>query len=170
MDWLFQCNPKRWDLASVLESDPTSQCEWAVNQGRKLISPDDRVFFWQTGGEARLLAVGHVTSPVFERESSPFGRYAVGVELDYKILPPLTRHEATLNEILCEFAPFTGAQGTNFVIHDPRIVAEIDAILKDRLVSISIKQTIGHSVLDLDRAIKRAQLEVSNESAMARTA
>jgi len=162
VDWLFQCNPKRWDLESVIESDPASQNDWAVNQGRKLISPDDRVFFWQTGRDARLLAVGHVTSPVFERDGSPFGRYAVGVALDYKIVPPLTRPEATASEILCEFVPFTGAQGTNFAIHDPRIVSELEAILKDRLVTVSTKQTIDHSLLDLDKAIKRAQLDVSD--------
>lgn len=163
MDWLFQCTPKRWDLASVLESDPASQNEWAVNQGRKLISPDDRVFFWQTGGDARLLAVGHVTSPVFERDDNPFGRYAVGVTLDYKIVPPLTRPETTANEILCKFGPFTGAQGTNFAIREPRIVSELEAILKDRLVTIPTKQTTNYSLLDLDQAIKRAQLDVSNK-------
>lgn len=59
MDWLFQCNPKRWDLASILETDPVQQDEWSVGQGRNLVSPDDRVFFWQTGPDARLLAIGH---------------------------------------------------------------------------------------------------------------
>ncbi len=59
MDWLFQCNPKRWDLASILETDPVQQDEWSVGQGRNLVSPDDRVFFWQTGQDARLLAIGH---------------------------------------------------------------------------------------------------------------
>lgn len=163
MDWLFQCNPRRWDLASKLESDPASQDEWTVSQGRNLISPGDRLFFWQTGQEAALLALGHVTSPVFERES-PFGPYAVGITLDYKVVPPLTRQEATESKILSNFRPFTGAQGTNFAIRDPAIVAELDAVLKGRLVAISSKpMPDNNSQRDLDAAIKRVRQQVAND-------
>src|SRR5712692_10530135 len=99
MDWLFQCNPKRFDLASFIEGGAQND-DWSMNQCRQLVSPGDRVFFWQTGAEARLLAVGHVTSPVYKREKSSFGPYCVDVAFDYKIAPPLTRPEALEREIL----------------------------------------------------------------------
>jgi restriction endonuclease Mrr len=120
------------------------------------------VFFWQSGQDASLLAVGHVTSPVFERDS-PFGPYAVGIVLDYKVVPPLTRHEVTENTILRNFRPFTGAQGTNFVIHDPSIVAELDTVLKARLLAISSKPAPDDSQRDLDAAIKRVRQQVANQ-------
>jgi hypothetical protein len=56
MDWLFQCNPRRYDLAAFLDSGGTHE-DWSMNQGRNLVSPEDRVFFWQAGEEARLLAL-----------------------------------------------------------------------------------------------------------------
>ena len=55
MDWVFQCNPKRYDLASELEKGNQTE-DWSMNQHRELVSPGDRVFFWQTGSNARLLA------------------------------------------------------------------------------------------------------------------
>jgi len=65
MDWIFQANPKRYDLAAALSRGVDRN--WSMNQGRNIVSPGDRVFFWEAGAEARLLAVGHVTSPVYER-------------------------------------------------------------------------------------------------------
>jgi hypothetical protein len=51
MDWVFQCNPKRYDLASELEKGTQTE-DWSMNQHRELVSPGDRVFFWQTGSNA----------------------------------------------------------------------------------------------------------------------
>jgi hypothetical protein len=57
MDWLFQCNRRRYDLAAFFEGGGTSE-DWAMNQGRNLVSPGDRVFFWQTGVNGQLLTIG----------------------------------------------------------------------------------------------------------------
>lgn len=169
MDWLFQCNPKRFDLASNIEGGAPDG-EWSMNQHRNLVSPGDRVFFWETGKEARLLAVGHVTSPMYARESD-FGRYSVGVAFDYKIVPPLTRPElihsgAAESETLVKFAPFTnaGARGTNFIIDDPAIVAALDRVVEGRLVPFSAKTAtdLSGDALQraLDTAIKHAGREI----------
>ncbi len=164
MDWLFQCNPKRFDLASFIEAGARDN-DWAMNQRRQLVSPGDRVFFWQTGPEARLLAVGHVSLPVYERENSSFGRYCVGVAFDHKIEPPLTRPEALENTTLSKFPPFKWAMGTNFVIQDPAIVAELERVLEGRLVPFSEKKATGPQIQDsqqsLDTAIKRAKHETT---------
>jgi len=161
LDWVFQFNPKRWDLKPVLEG-VVLQDEWSVNQGRNLISPDDRVFFWQVGQEAELLAVGHVTSPIFERQENPFGRYAVSVAFDYRIMPPLTKQEALENEKLNKFRPFSGAMGTNFRIQDPEIVSELERVLKGRLIPLLSSATSQSSQQDVDAAIKRTNREVTN--------
>jgi hypothetical protein len=165
MDWLFQCDPKRYDLKIAIErGDPDG--DWSMNQGRKLVSPGDRVFFWETGPQARLLAVGHVTSPVYERETS-FGHYHVDIAFDYKIVPPLTRPEALKNEPLAKFAPFKGLQGTNFRMDDPAIVSALDTAVESRLVPFSAKHApdspIEDSQKSLDAAIKRAKHEATNK-------
>src|SRR5918912_3716413 len=106
MDWVFQCNPKRYDLASELEKGIRSE-DWSMNQHRDRVSPGDRVFFWQTGPDARLLAIGRVESPVYERDSS-FGRYCVDVVFDYLVTPPVTRPEILDQKNLSAFGPFKG--------------------------------------------------------------
>jgi len=165
MDWLFQCNPKLFDLAFFIESGTTSEGDWSMHQHREKISPEDRVFFWQTGKEARLLAIGHVTSSVYEREENSFGRYCVGIGYDYKIAPPLLKSEALANETLAKFTPFCkGARGTNFVIDDPAIVAALDHILEGRLVRFpAIPQPGLPGIRDLDGAIKKAERDITDE-------
>jgi EVE domain len=133
MDWVFQCNPKRFDLASELDKGIGTD-SWAMNQHKERVSPGDRVFFWQTGPNACLLAIGHVDSPVYEREDSPFGRHGVDVIFDYRINPPITRPEALDQKALSTFGPFKGAMGTNFPISNPEISAALDAIVEGRLV------------------------------------
>jgi Restriction endonuclease/EVE domain len=162
MDWVFQCNPKRFDLASFIEQH--TQDSWAMNQHRGIVSAGDRVFFWETGPDARLLTVGRVTSPVYQRESS-FGQYGVDVSFDYKILPPLTRQEIA-TDILGNFPAFKGKQGTNFPIQDPAIITALEKKLEGRLISLSGNKTsklgVEESHTALDAAIKRAEHETTN--------
>jgi HJR/Mrr/RecB family endonuclease len=164
MDWLFQCNPKRYDLGAFLERGGSHE-DWAVNQGRNLVSPGDRVFFWQTGENAQLLAIGQVASPVYERAASDFGRYCVDIAFQYKIAPPFRREEALANETLRNFAPFKGIQGTNFAIRDLAVISELQKTIKSRLTPIS---TLRELVQPIDKmqqaenAIKSAAFETTS--------
>jgi HJR/Mrr/RecB family endonuclease len=165
MDWLFRCNPKRFDLASELKGGLTTG-DWAMNQHRDLISPGDRVFFWQTGPQSQMLAIGHVTSPVHERDDVGFGPYCVDVVFDHKIVPPFTRDEALDDNTLNRFQPFKWAMGTNFLVSDPAIVAELDRLLVGRLVRISASSPIRPNLetqKSLDDAIKQANADVERK-------
>jgi Restriction endonuclease/EVE domain len=163
MDWVFQCNPKRYDLASELEKGIRTE-DWSMNQHRELVSPGDRIFFWQTGAYARLLAVGHVDSPVFERES-PFGRHRVDIIFDYRIVPPVTKAEMLEQSILSNFGPFKGMMGTNFPILNTEIVGTLEKILEGHLISFSPTGTptlgIGEVQNAVDEAIKKARHQIS---------
>lgn len=123
------------------------------------------MLFWQTGREAQLLAVGQVISPVYERASSDFGRYCVDIAFEHKIVPPLTREEALANETLRNLAPFKGWQGTNFLLRDPAIIAELQRTIEGRLVPISrtlpLNQDID-AIKNAEIAIKNAELETTN--------
>lgn len=137
-----------------------------MNQHRNKVSPGDRVFFWQTGPQARLVAEGRVTSPVYEREDATFGRNCVDVVFEYKITPPLTREEVNDNQILRQFSPFGGVQGTNFVISDAGVIAELEKSVADRRVAISAKPLAAPFVQTqktLDDAIKDANGEVARK-------
>jgi restriction endonuclease Mrr len=91
----------------------------------------------------------------------------VDITFYYKIVPPLTRSESLANSTLARFKPFTGAMGTNFLIKDSEIVAELDRVLKDRLVLIGVKQQLdrhgGNFQDTLDAAIKNATRSVREE-------
>jgi Restriction endonuclease/EVE domain len=163
MEWVFQCNPKRYDLASELEKGIQTE-DWSMNQHRELVSPGDRVFFWQTGSNARLLAVGHVDSPVYERES-PFGRHRVDIVFDHQIVPPITRPELLEQKALSTFGPFKGMMGTNFPILNAETIAALEELVGHRLVSFSAPASptapIGDVQIALDNAIKRAKHQIS---------
>jgi HJR/Mrr/RecB family endonuclease len=159
---VFPHPARRFDLASFI--DQCTQDSWAMNQHRGIVSPGDRVFFWETGPDARLLAVGHVTSPVYQRESS-FGQYGVDVSFDYKVTPPLSRQEIA-KDILGNFPPFKGKQGTNFPMQDPAIIAALENKLEGRLFPLSGSKTSQLGIEDshtaLDAAIKRAKHDTTN--------
>ena len=61
--WVFQANPKRFDLLQALRDGATET--WSVNQHRQDIQPGDRVWFRLTGPERRHLRhrAGDVPSP-----------------------------------------------------------------------------------------------------------
>jgi Restriction endonuclease/EVE domain len=163
MDWVFQCNPKRYDLASEIEKGTQTE-DWSMNQHRERVSPGDRVFFWQTGLNARLLAVGHVDSPVYEQES-PFGNHRVDIIFDYKILPPVTRPEVLEQQALSTFAPFKGIMGTNFPILNAETATALEKLVEGRLASfsaaVSPAPAIGDAHIALDEAIKKARYQIS---------
>lgn len=163
MDWVFQCNPKRYDFAAELEKGIRTQ-DWSVNQHRESVSPGDRVFFWQTGQNARLLAIGVIDSPVYERES-PFGRNRVDINLIYRIDPPVTRPEALEEKALATFGPFRGLMGTNFPVKDAQISAALAKVVEGRLKQISGNEAAQSAAADehlsLDAAIKKARQQTT---------
>jgi hypothetical protein len=164
MDWLFQCNPRRYDLQDAIKRGNDNN--WVMNQHRDLVSPDDKVFFWETGPEACLRAVGRVSSPVYEHADGSFGRYAVDIVYESDVTPPLTRQEIQLDPVLGAFKPFSWAMGTNIPIRDSNIVAAIEEAIRSRLSPVRITSgppQVFDYQKDLDTAIKRAERETLQE-------
>ncbi len=85
----------------------------------------DRVFFYLSGPEAGIYAVGRVVSPVYAApEEDEFGHWKVDVEYDAVVEPPLLRAGLTdpaSEPVLAAWPPFRGLQGTNFPV--PKAVA-----------------------------------------------
>lgn len=161
MDWIFQANPKRYDISSAILKG--SDRNWAMNQHRDLVSVGDRIFFWVSGPNAELMAVGRVASPIYQREGSEFGKYAVDIIYEARIEPPLSREEILSgNSALASYKPFGWLMGTNHPIKDLRVAKEIEQAIQPRLVALSTPRIkIDDSQIDLEQAIKNANRQTA---------
>jgi hypothetical protein len=108
--WVFQANPKRFDLLQALDAGSTET--WSVNQHRQDIQPGDRVWFRLTGPAAGVYAVGRVTS-LPRPEASEFGDWQVDVTFESRIIPPLLRTESDTHPVLSAASALAGLMGTN---------------------------------------------------------
>jgi hypothetical protein len=127
--WLFQANPKRYDLLAAAEKGFDDQ--WSMNQHRDKVAVGDRVYFFISGPAAGIYVIGKVVSPVYEAdETLEFGRHKVDVEYEAFIEPYIPRSVLTddANEpLLASFAPFKGLQQTNFPA-PPDVSARLHAL------------------------------------------
>lgn len=134
MDWIFQWNPKRYDLQTALERG--TDRSWAMNQRAADARPGQRVFIMRTGTDAALFAVGRIASAVYQRIGE-FGNSAVDLVYEYWIIPPRTRADLRQNELLSKFRPLFWAMGTNIAIEDGAIAEAIWNEVKPFLQPIS---------------------------------
>jgi restriction endonuclease Mrr len=106
-----------------------------------------------------------VTSPVYERDGSEFGKRVVDVEYLESVDPPLTRREIAEGRI-GPASPFATFMGTNFRIADPSLSEALDDVLKNRLKPIA-RRLPNSGEIDvqrvLDDAIKNATRKLSSD-------
>lgn len=162
MEWVFQYNPRRFDQLRAQARGADDW--WSMKQNRDMVSVGDRVFFWRSGSDAALTMVGHVISPVYERESQ-FGNFAVDVRFDQNVEPVLTRDEIRRIPQLSDVAVFQGWQGTNFRLQ-PLHVQVLDELLQGRLTDIvhSNAPVEAYSTfVELSAAINRGNQRVQAE-------
>ncbi|MGY1637890.1 AAA family ATPase [Geodermatophilus sp. SYSU D00742] len=106
--WLFQANPKQWDLLQHLPDMPPGHVDdWTVTRHRADMEPGDGVLLWQGGSDAGVYALGRLTSrpelrptPEFRPESSGRQEYRVDLVVERHVLPPITRAEAQAHPVL----------------------------------------------------------------------
>jgi Cdc6-like AAA superfamily ATPase len=124
--WLFQADPKLFDLAGALRDGALRS--WQVNQHKKDIHPNDRVIIWQSGKDAGVYALATVISEVGElienEEEAEYwkgggqaGEPFTGVELRVvRALwdSPISKEILIKNKGLVEVP--IGRQGTNFAL------------------------------------------------------
>ena len=64
--WIFQGNPKKFNLKSALSS--LTSITWLVNRHKDKISKDDLVYFWQSGEQSGIIGSGIVLSEPIQIE------------------------------------------------------------------------------------------------------
>ena len=138
--WLFQANPRFWDLERDLESRTEGDSDsWLVTRMGNEMEPGDSIVFWQSGPNAGIYALGVLTSRVHERPTPDWQREAgetadsgLSAEFTYtKILQePVLRTELKSHPVLQGLAVIQAPQGTNFRVSEEQWQA-IQSILED---------------------------------------
>lgn len=105
--WIFQCNPKRFDLLADWATRPDAK--WSANQHRNEMQPEDIVYFRISGKHAGLYGVGTILTECYESPDD-FGDWKVDVRYDRLIDPPLLKAETDSIQILKDFAPLSGRE------------------------------------------------------------
>lgn len=150
--WIFQCNPKRFDLLADWETRPDAK--WSANQHRSEMQPEDIVYFRISGKGAGLYGVGTILTECYESPDD-FGDWKVDVRYDRLIDPPLLKAETDSVQILKDFAPLSGREATNFRVPED-VAIELEVLLQSPLRQQSQTQISNLSQLTSRDAVIRA--------------
>ncbi len=125
--WIFQSSPEQYELSDAL--DNLSELTWLVNQYTQQIHAGDRVYLWETGRDAGVVAVGEIlTDPAMltERtEEQSFWRNRAGfvgpklrvrLGISDVLEPRLLRRDLVTDPILRDLRNLRFANATNFPI------------------------------------------------------
>jgi hypothetical protein len=143
--WIFQGNPKYYDLARALES--SAEHQWLVNRYGDRIKPGDRVFIWASGKGGGLLAYGRIlTSPKLlpaRAEDRPFvldeteleqqDALRVLLHVEHVLEKPLPRDTLRGDPRLAGLGFLRVSQGTNFPLTEEQGAALLDLAEGGRL-------------------------------------
>ncbi len=108
--WLFQANPKQWDLLTHLPAMPPGHVEdWTVTRHRADMKAGDGIVLWQGGSDAGVYALSRLVDrpqlrpiPAFRPESADAQEYRVNLVVERHVLPPITRAQAQAHPVLSE--------------------------------------------------------------------
>jgi HJR/Mrr/RecB family endonuclease len=162
-DWIFQANPRRYDVhAAVAES---RQDWWSTPRYRDRIALNDRVWL-QVVGPARpgVYYLATIVSLPYENADSAFGRWQTDLRFDYRIEPPLLRTEVLGDPVLGSSRLFRGFQGTNAPL-PPNVASRLSELAAPRLVALKTEQQHATIVAEFEagRAIERHNAAVRQE-------
>lgn len=148
--WLFQANPKYYDIAGAVHS--LSEMNWTVAQGKNQVSAGDRLYIWQSGSDGGVIAEGHIlTDPEmqpdqegvdFIRDPSKFSGEALRVRLsiDHVLDEPILRTDLMEHPVLKDLGVLRFANATNY-----KLKLEEDAALQE-LIEASEKPPLERRV------------------------
>ena len=125
--WLFQANPKQWDLSENLKSmNAGDQGTWLVTSYRTEIAVGDLVALWQAGAQAGVYAFGRISGEPFLSDKPSWRPDNVGGEQEWivpyiltdKLSEPLYRRDLVSHPVLKNLAVIRFANATNFRVTD----------------------------------------------------
>lgn len=138
--WVFQAHPKLYDIDAALRS--LRQLSWGIRQHKTRIHEGDRVYFWRSGRDAGLVAVGtvmtepevHAGDPVedefiLDPDFLSGDELRVRVDVEKVLDVPISRSSILDDEVLADMVVIRAPVGTNFTVtpkQDERLRALIE--------------------------------------------
>ncbi len=122
--WLFQGNPVTWPGMTEYFGNLTGDGEWSVRRHGEDMQPGDQVAFWSSGTAGGVVAVGELTSGIFERptpdwyDSEAPTEPAVRFAMRRLVTPPVRRWECLDDEVLKDLPVLRFPQGTNYPLNN----------------------------------------------------
>jgi len=111
-DWIFQCNPRRYDLAAAISRSLDDS--WNTPRQRSQIAVGDRVWMAIVGPhDPGIHYLATVTSPPYTIPEDEFGRWRTDIHYDYRIEPFLARAELLDDPVVGKVTALRGFQGSN---------------------------------------------------------
>jgi hypothetical protein len=136
--WIFQANPKRYDILNALADSSVDKETWLVNQHKHDIRNGHTALIWMSGKDAGIYAVAKITSdPALMYDSPATEKYwikekdkrrhelRVSLKVTKSLLNrPLFRSELKNIEALKDLSILKFSQGTNFSVehHEWKII------------------------------------------------
>jgi Restriction endonuclease/EVE domain len=153
-DWIFQANPKRYDVHAAVARSPRDW--WNTPRYRDRIALNDRVWL-QIVGQDRpgIYYLATIVSLPYESPEEEFGPWHTDIRWDYRIDPPLARPELVNDPALQSFWAFRGFQGSNVPV-PAEIASRLIELARPRLVGLESEQHPGVAEeLEVSAAIER---------------
>jgi len=144
--WIFQATPDSRDLAAELRGSDT--LSWSVARYGRDLRTGDRVYYWQSGGDAGIYGVGTVRD-VSPRD--PAGRYMALTTHERPLFAPITRAELRGDDDLRGLAVLRQPRGTVFPLS-----AAQEAALARRIGADALTLALPASRLVGDKARLRS--------------
>jgi hypothetical protein len=127
--WIFQGRPETWDVSRGVNS--LTDIHWVVRQYGSDIKTGDRVYIWESGDKAGIVATATVTSlPTLSEDDAaevklyPGGpptefkgkQLRVSLHIDRVVLPRLKKTELQKHPTLKSLNIIRNPRGTNFKV------------------------------------------------------
>ena len=148
-DWVFQCNPDRYDVDSAV-AESLNQW-WNTPHHRNQIAVGDRVWLTIVGRHnPGVYYSAEIMSPSYETSLGEFGRWRTDIYFTHRIDPPLLRPEISTDPLLGECRALRGFQGTNQPL-TPDQAARLWDLVQGRLQPLAGKPaqddlTVGQAI------------------------
>jgi len=126
--WIFQANPKYYDVSRAVEV--LEEMTWSVRQSYKRIVEGDRVYIWEAGQNAGIVAVATTTSDprkdlVESEKEKEFHvdrsrlkpeKWRIKIEIDAVLKKRIPRSFLAEHEVLSELEILKFSNATNFAV------------------------------------------------------
>lgn len=168
--FIFQANPAYYDIASAVRE--LDEMNWSVRQSPKQIHAGDRVYIWESGPAAGVIAEGTIlTDPAvlpeqegrqFIRDASKFEGEALRVRLsiDRVIDPRLAKAAMLDHPVLSDLGVIKFSRATNYNLND-----EEDSALQEMIDGDAAPSSLGELV-----ALWREETDYPTERDLAKRA